>query len=163
MGQLGETVGQRADVSLDCKTLTVPGHFHTSNSLSTITCTSPPTPHTHTHTHTCQHPDKMIGLRGEGLRCSKSCGSFWFEPDSALQHFPSGGAAFPHPPPPPPPWGTPAHPSDVPVTQDHGHGAGYDAQSAEAPVQLGLKLLNPGESGRGSTRPSSRLRPQPSP
>ena len=144
-------------------------------SLFQVTST-PPTPsapspapahprhtHTHTHTHTRQHPDKMIGLRGEGLRCSKSCGSFWFEPDSALQHFPSGGAAFPYPPPPSPPWGTPAHPSDVPVTQDHGHGAGYDAQSAEAPVQLGLKLLNPGESGRGSTRPSSRLRPQPSP
>ena len=91
MGQLGETVGQRADVSLDCKTLTVPGHFHTSNSLSTITCTSPPTP----HTHTCQQPDKMIGVRGEGLRYSKSYGSFWFEPASALQHFPRGAQHFP--------------------------------------------------------------------
>ena len=139
-------------------------------SLFQVTSTPPtpsapsPAPAHPRHTHICQHPDKMIRLRGEGLRCSKSSGSFWFEPASTLQHFPSVPQHFPHPPPSSPPWGTTAHPADVPVTQDHGHGAGYDAPSAEAPAQLGLKrLLHPGENGPGSTRPSSRPRPQPSP
>lgn len=70
-------------------------------SLFQVTSTPPtpsapsPAPAHPRHTHTCQHPEKMIGLRGQGLRCSKSCGSFWFEPASALQHFPRRALHFP--------------------------------------------------------------------
>lgn len=155
MGQLPEMVGQRADVSLTAK-LTFPGRFHTSHSLSTVTCTSPPTPHTHMPT-----PREDDRLRDRGSACSKSCGSFWFEPASALQHFPRGRISPPAPPSRPgdprSPRGCPSNPESAGMVQV----MTPECRSSSA-VGLETGLLKPEKTGRKqgpSPRPSPSTAP----